>query len=226
MKPLETFSLATGVVEIHLDPHPKSPLEATIRLGRMVFWTTKSRFREFVPSLSEDEFLLHEMARRELALHSNPVDLEKITKAQLVAYFRENHCIVQIHASGQFLGIQQKAHPYRIQEPMGISICSLEDAQLAFSAPPILGWESPVHFQGATNSLRQATLSTLQAEICEYNAYISGEVYGFRAFTTLPDGSLRLTTEQWGFYGAEGRRQALRDACKVIGADVPLRMAA
>jgi hypothetical protein len=226
MRPLEIFNLPSAVVEIHLDPHPKNPLEATIRLGRMVFWTTRLRFREFVPTMSEDQFLLQEMAKRERDLNARAIDLETVTKAQLVAYFRENYCILQIHAAGHILSLQHSAQPQRSREPIGIAICSLEDAQAAFGAAPLFGWGAPVQLRESTTTLHDATLSTLQSELQEYSAFVCGEVYGYKAFSILPDGSLRPVAQGSGFYGQEGRLQALKEACMSLGAPVPVRMAA
>jgi hypothetical protein len=223
MTPLETITLPTGGVEIHVDPHPKSPLEASIRLGKMVFWTTRRRFREFVPALSEDEFLLKEMAQREHALHGIRLDLETITKAQIVRYFRDNYCLLQVMSHGGLLSAPKQLSSQRTGDPVGIIYCSLEDAQSAFNALPILGWEEQVHYMGSVASLRSATIATLGAEVTEYGAFVNGEVYGFKVTALDAAGEKREIHSQWGYYGSLGRQRALADGRRYLeSAALPL----
>jgi hypothetical protein len=89
---------------------------------------------------------------------------------------------------------------------VGFIYCSLEDAQKAFGAGTIGGWDTifrgDERYDGKT--LRDLTIRALEAEVEAYDHYISGQVYGWEA----GDDSC------WDYYGSDHKASGLLEAAQ------------
>lgn len=59
---------------------------------------------------------------------------------------------------------------------------------------------------------RNAIADILQAEVREYDQYLTGDIYGFNVEEKMPCGHWEDTDSCWGFYGTDWEANGLADA--------------
>lgn len=104
---------------------------------------------------------------------------------------------------------------------VGYIYCPLERAINNFMVSQNSDWDTPlVNWYGDDKvSLRQATEKVLQAEVEDFDSYISGEVYGFKIMEIDkddPDEEGDEINSCWGYFGDEGINEIIKEGKHTI----------
>lgn len=165
-------------ITIHTDTDPRNPRKEADHMGRMIAFHTRYNLGDDDHGFKSSDYgSWDELERAIVATHKNGV---------ILPLFLYDHSGITMNTTG--------------------FLCPWDSGRVGFivaSAAVIREWYG---VKRVTAKLRERVKASLIAEVEEYDAYLTGEVYGYEL--THDNG---YTESCWGFYGSDPFKNGISD---------------
>lgn len=191
--PYQTHRFPNGIVEIHFDPDPCDPRKDFDHLAKMVCWHRQYALGDYHPQIHNTRDLWQDLATD---IHPDFPDEDSDSLLKHRRAIVSKHFVVLPIYLYDHSGITISTGPFS---------CPWDSGQVGWIYVPMSKARAELAAPGDTEAaIRTKALAHLRSEVKEYDQYLTGQVFGFKAFSINEiTGESEEIDSCWGFYGAE-----------------------
>jgi hypothetical protein len=245
---VEAFSVGPLTVTIMYDHDPMDPRKEYDNVGRMICFHPRYNLGDEQPSCSPDEYLMGLLSqetqdiveRCEAAIDNTPSDLGQDYVWRPVLRYRNRYAKLLDIKKRAIEGDLEKNYvilPLYLYDHSGITMstgafsCPWDSGEIGFIYVSMeRAREEWGHGDASDEEIRARAEKYLEGEVETYDAYISGQVYGYRIVETFgededeDEGGEELDS-CWGFFGLDYCREEARSNAEYYASKIPVQLA-
>lgn len=181
------------ILKLEQDEYPDNPREQWDHIGKMVCWHRRHNLGDVQPSCSPNEYF------RSLAAGLVNADEDKLSDEH-VTRILDKHCVILPLYLYDHSGITMRTGPFD---------CPWDSGQVGFIY--ITMKRARKEWQGTDEEIRKQAIDCLNAEVSEYDSFLTGDVWRYSIEDEETDETL---DSRCGFYGQDYCQKEGEEALK------------